>query len=577
MRGDRNAMQEIGGLWLARGRFGPAISGSLTLCEVEEGWVAEIAGWAASVRREGDHVFFNLADGQGSFQGRVYPDRIVGHWIQPVTSTHGCAYATPVVLHEQAPQRWRGRVAPVDEVTTFYLQIEHGADGRLDAFLRNPEVNAGLWLNVERVEVDGRRVRLRGRPTSGAVADPAVASNAETIVAEGSHDAERGRLSIDFPGHGGGFEFRRVNGADEDGFHPRGWPPARYSYRPPSEAGDGWQVGTIDEVGIDRDAIGRFVQMVIDTPIDSVHAPAIHSVLVVRHGKLVLEEYFHGCRRDELHDTRSAGKSLSSLLTGAAILHGAPISLSTPVYETLGRDDPDPRKRALAVEHLLTMSSGLDSDDWDPTSPGREDLMQGQTDQPDWHRFALDLGMVRSPGKQAVYSAATCNLIGGVLSRVTGRRLPELFHDLIAEPLGIERYAMNLMPNGEVYFGGGIRLRPRDFLKLGQLMLDGGRWRDQQIVGPDWVRQSITPRYKLDYKRGPYTDSYGFLWWINDFPYRDRTVRAFSARGNGGQFVFGVPELDLVIAFNGGNYSDRIMNKPRLVDIPEHILPAVMS
>src|SRR5262245_13991019 len=95
---------------------------------------------------------------------------------------------------------------------------------------------------------------------------------------------------------------------------------APYVYRKPAEEDDGWPVATLEEVGLSRAAISRFVQLLVETPIDSVHAPEIHGVLIARHGKLALEEYFHGFHRDALHDTRSASKSLASVLAGAAIL-----------------------------------------------------------------------------------------------------------------------------------------------------------------------------------------------------------------------------------------------------------------
>ena len=98
---------------------------------------------------------------------------------------------------------------------------------------------------------------------------------------------------------------------------------------------DGWPVGTLEDVGLSREGISRFIQMLIDMPIDSVHASDIHGVLIARHGRLVLEEYFHGFHRGEPHDTRSASKSVTSVLTGAAILHGYPIGPSTPVYEAM--------------------------------------------------------------------------------------------------------------------------------------------------------------------------------------------------------------------------------------------------
>jgi CubicO group peptidase (beta-lactamase class C family) len=260
------------------------------------------------------------------------------------------------------------------------------------------------------------------------------------------------------------------------------------------------------------------------------------------------------------------------MLTGAALRRGFPVSVTTPVYATVMGPPPadlDPRKAEITVENLLTMSSGLDCDDSDPNSAGNEDVMQEQTGQPDWYRFTLELKMVRRPGEKAVYGSANPNLLGGVLARMTGHWLPDLFHDLLAEPLGIEHYAVNLTPTGEAYMGGGLRLRPRDFMKAGQLMLDRGRWGGRQVVSPEWARRSASPLYEI---RGLH---YGYLWWVIEYPYHGRTVRAFFAGGNGGQVVMGVPDLDLVIAFYGGNYGDQTSLIPQRVYIPQYILEAV--
>ena len=156
-----------------------------------------------------------------------------------------------------------------------------------------------------------------------------------------------------------------------------------------------------------------------------------------------------------------------------------------------------------------------------------------------------------------------------MLGRATGRWIPELFEDLIAQPLRIRSYAMNPTPTGDAYIGGGMQLRPRDFMKLGQVMLDGGTWKSRRVVSSDWARKSISPLYEL-----PGTH-YGYLWWVTEYPYKDRKVRAFFAGGNGGQVVIGIPELDLVIAFYGGNYSDPVLFVPQRVYVPDFILPAV--
>ena len=127
--------------------------------------------------------------------------------------------------------------------------------------------------------------------------------------------------------------------------------------------------------------------MIVDIPIESVHTPEIQGILIARHGKLVLEEYFHGEHRDKLHETRSAGKSLTATLIGAAIENGMPVALSTPVYQTMFAGNPpdaEPRKRAMTLEHLLMMRSGFFCDDSNPDAPGNEDKMLDQEDEPDY-------------------------------------------------------------------------------------------------------------------------------------------------------------------------------------------------
>jgi CubicO group peptidase (beta-lactamase class C family) len=556
--------RELVGLWAARRHFGPEVRGELTLEQSGDAWAARVAGRTAPVRRKGDEWSFELADGKGSFRGRLVDGRVVGHWVQPPTVSGGAAYATPVSLGPRGRGRWGGVVTPLDDDMTFYLPVRLQGDGTLSAFLRNPERNAGRFLSVERVVREGRTVKLLGRPSG---------RGPEVEVASGTYDSGTGRLSITLPSSGGTFEFRRADAEDEAGFYSRGKAPAPWAYRPPPAGEDGWPVAALDDVGISRDGVAHFVRMLTEMPMDSVHASDVHAVLIARHGKLVLEEYFHGFGRDRLHDTRSAAKSLTSLLTGAAILHGDRVALSTPVYETMdGRAalaGLDPRKRALTVEHLLTMSSGLDCDDAAPASRGNEDTMQDQTAQPDWYRYTLDLPAVRRPGEKAVYGSANPHLLGGVLARATSRRLPGLFRERLAEPLQVRRYAMNLTPTGEAYMGGGVRLAARDFLKLAQVVLDGGRWRGRPVVGGEWARRSTSPLYEL---RGLH---YGYLWWVADYPWKGRTVRAFFAGGNGGQIALGVPELDLAIAFFGGNYSDPVALVPQRAWVPRYILPAV--
>lgn len=533
------AYASLDGLWAARRNFGPDIHGTLHLT----GDRAEIAGRSAAIKFEKGAVSFALPNGEGRFRGTIRGDRIVGHWIQPAgVSTGGTEFATPVTL-TRTTAGWSGAVNPIFDHMTMFLSVAGNT-----VFLRNPERNVGRFTGAERIAIDGTHVKLLDQKGG--------------IAAEGTYDAESDTMSISL--RGSTYDFHRATAADEAVFYPRGKTPQPYVYRKPEARDDGWAVGTLEEAGISRDAIVNFINKVIATPIDSMHASDVHAILIARHGKLVLEEYFHGTSADEPHDTRSAAKSLTSLLVGAA-----EVPVSTPVYKTMGVATDDPRKQAMTLEHLLMQNSGLDCDDDDDNSPGNENVISSQTAQPNWWVYTLNLKNIRPPGEKSVYCSCQPNLAGGVLSRKTGRWLPDLFHDLIAEPMQMRSYGMNLMPNGDGYMGGGLRLTSRDFMKLAQLIISGGRWRGKQVISEDWARRSVAQHTTIG------SNKYAYLWWISDYPYDGRKIAAFYAAGNGGQIAVGVPDLDLVIVFNGGNYSDRAALIPGQHYVPEDILPAV--
>ncbi|MEM9057766.1 MAG: serine hydrolase, partial [Pseudomonadota bacterium] len=305
--------------------------------------------------------------------------------------------------------------------------------------------------------------------------------------------------------------------------------------------------------------------------------PYIHGLLLAHRGKLVVEEYFHGYHRERTHDSRSAGKSLASILLGIAIENGAVGSVDLPVYPFFGGVEayanPDPRKARLTLRHLITMSPGFACNDGDYDSPGNEDVMQNQSDQPDWYRYALDLPMRAEPGEADIYCSAGINLVGGVISRATGQSLAQFFHHELATPLDMGYYQMNLSPTEEGYMGGGIRLTPRDFLKLGQLYLDGGEWRGRRLVSESWVRDSAAAHSSLNS-----ADDYGFGWWRTTYRVGEEAIDTFYASGNGGQLLFIVPTLELVALIQAGNYSDgRTRNAFRDRFMQDAILPAALA
>jgi len=545
---------DLTGLWAAKVRFGPDVRGPLLLFRQGNTWRADIAGFSEPVRRKARALSFELPDGRGSFRGRLNGAEIAGQWIGPVNQSSGMRYTTPVVLRPDGPGRWRGVVTPLDDAFTFYLPLTR-AGGGYATYLRNPERNQGRFIRATRLEVKDDVVTVRG---SGAAGPP---------LAEGRYEDGVIRLPL----NGTSFDFARADSETWSPFYPRGKAPQRYRYAPPPRLDDGWPVATVDDVGISRPGIEAFVQRLIDMPMDSLSSPQIHSLLIARHGKLVVEEYFHGYHRDQPHDLRSASKSWVAVLLGAAIEAGVPIRLNTPVYQTMLDSVPadlDPRKRAMTLEHLISMTAGYDcaSD----SAEGNEDVMQSQTAEPDWYRYTLDVPMLTSPGDTIVYCSIEPNLAGGMLRKIAGEPLPEMFDRLVARPLKMDNYHLFLSPTGEAYGGGGHQFVPRDFLKLALLMVNQGRWAGRQIMSRDWALKSGSALRNLSK-----IQQYGWLWNSVEYPYKGRTVRAYFAAGNGGQIFMGIPALDLVIGFTGGNYSDPALFIPQRRLVPEFILPAV--
>lgn len=560
-----NDADELVGLWKAKHWFGPFARGALVITESGGTYTADMVGQRAPVRMEGKELVFDLANGQGTFRGKLESAGVIlGHWFPPKNTTvfAGGTFASPVRLRRDATNRWSGEVVPYDDVFTLYLLVQERPDGSLSVLLRNPERDFGAWLGVERLVREGKIVKLLGKRRG---------QTEEQELATGSYDPDTDVITLSFPSRGGSYDFRRDDKSSD--FYPRGRQPAPYVYREPPPRDDGWPTSSVEEVDIDRQAVERFIQVILDMPMDTIDAPQIHGLLLARHGKLVLEEYFHGEHRDKLHDTRSAAKSLTATIAGAAMESGASLSLSTPVYQTMIGDcspaDSDQWKCAMTLEHLLTMSSGYFCDDTDRDAPGNEETMLDQTEEPDYYRYTLQVPMASAPGEKAVYCSANPNLALGVVGRTAGESPMYLFDRLLGDPMKIHSYGWLLDPAGQPYGGGSVNFLPRDFMKLGQLMLDGGRWDGRRILSPEFVARATSPLYHLR-DRG-----YGYLWWVDDYPYQGRTIQAFSALGAGGQMLLMFPELDLVIACYGGSYSSRGWRYMGAEFIPEHILPAV--
>ena len=554
------------GLWGVHRSFGPAIRGELVLKRGPDGWLASIAGTWAAVREEPGRFTFELPGKLGRFRGlRETDGRIRGYWIQPAGIVTAVAWATPVEL-APSQEGWRGKVEPREEAVTVYVDVRQDSDGVVRAVFRNPD---GFFTNGRfRLAAEGSRLKFLSL------------QNGATVL-EAGYDAKYDRLLLPVPEGTPLPELRttleltRQSREEALGYFPRTPAEPRYAYRPPSAPAEGWAIASLSALGLDTARVSALVQKVLDTDPRPQTAPLIQSLLIARHGKLALEEYFYGFERERPHDLRSGGKTFASVMAGIAIDNGAAIGPRTPVYaafpEYSSFAHPDPRKQRMTLEHLMTMTSGFACDEnGDIDQPGNEGHMQSQTEQPDWYKFMLDQPLMAAPGDKFAYCSGAVNLIGGIVRKASKTWLPELFEKRFARPLGVRGYQMNLTPEGEWYLGGGIHMRPIDMLKLGQVYLDGGTWKGKRIVSRKWVEAS-TARHAMN---AGGTD--GYNWHVNEIKLGDRTFREYEANGNGGQLLMVVPEADLVVMITAANYMNYgVWRKFRDELLPQYILAAI--
>ena len=265
----------------------------------------------------------------------------------------------------------------------------------------------------------------------------------------------------------------------------------------------------------------------------SAEAPRLHSILASVEGELVLERYFNGAGPNRSTNIKSASKSVISALVGVAIDRGFIPGVETPIAEYfsyLANSSVDPAKRAITIEDLLTMRSGLES------TSGRNYGRWAYSKN--WVRFVLDLPLIEPPGRRMNYSTGNTHLLSAILTKATGKSSWDFAQEALAEPLGFRMSSWSRDPQG-IYFGGNnMALTPRQMLAFGEMYLAGGRWGDKQVVPREWVEASFQARGRS--RRSG--QRYGYGWWTREFAGR----QVWFAWGYGGQYIFLIPELDLV-------------------------------
>jgi CubicO group peptidase (beta-lactamase class C family) len=349
------------------------------------------------------------------------------------------------------------------------------------------------------------------------------------------------------------------------------------AYTPPEDRADGWPVADAAAAGWNTTLFDALATKLADKS----HA-GITSVLVAHRGRLVFETYANGGEPDRLNDMRSATKTLTALLVGAAIDRGRIKDETTTVYPYFRDVVParglDRRKAAMTLQDLLTMSSAWECDDENQFSSGNEERMYLSEN---WTAFALKLPLrgyapwnprpEASPyGRAFSYCTAGSFLLGAIVERATKQPLAQFAREALEQPLGIAQVQWNTATEGVGMGGGGTRYRTRDIAKFGELLRDQGRWQGKPVIAAHWIAAMLTPRaVPRD------NTEYGYQIWRFRFPVQGRDEWVWAMSGNGGNYVFVAPQFDLVAVVTSTGYNNRESHPRSQALFREHVLAAL--
>jgi CubicO group peptidase (beta-lactamase class C family) len=321
------------------------------------------------------------------------------------------------------------------------------------------------------------------------------------------------------------------------------------------------------------------------TRIDNGDYGDIDALLIVRNNRLVLEKYFspeyHG--RDYRRPVLSTTKSFTSTLVGIAIDQGKIKSVQSnlldlfPEYTEI--NNLDARKQEITLENLLTMSAGFQWNELETSYADPQNDFHRMVHSQDWVKYVLDAPMSDAPGDRLVYNSGCTLLLSSILQKTTGRTAEEFAIEYLFAPLGIEKYTWSIARGGITNTYSGLAMLRRDMAKLGILYLNNGRWLDQQVVPEKWVQLSTSKHVYTGQGGNDAVYGYGYQWVR--FQDHDATVAdlkindVYFTWGFGGQFIFVIPHLNMVVVATGDLY---LADERRFFDVlREHIFPAVLN
>jgi CubicO group peptidase (beta-lactamase class C family) len=314
--------------------------------------------------------------------------------------------------------------------------------------------------------------------------------------------------------------------------------------KPESEGGVRWTPAKRADNGVNAATLESIYSTMAQDPHHD-----LKGIVIVRDGQLVSEHYFNGDSVDTIHDIRSATKSLTSLLIGIAVQKGLVHSVDESIAIYLP-GLPKDGKEMITIKDLLTMRSGLNAYDDDPSTPGNEDRLDTSSD---WIRTVYAVPMKFTPGTKYVYCSLNAFLTGTIIENASRMPLDQFAKVNLFGPLGIENYSWRHVPVERTTGQGNLSITTRDEAAIGQLMLDDGVVNGQRILSHDWIAHSLASLVPIS-DSDPYADFYGYMWYAKAEPVGSHKIEVHFASGNGGNKIYIVPSLHMVIAITSSAY-----------------------
>ncbi|MHA1112823.1 MAG: serine hydrolase domain-containing protein [Promethearchaeota archaeon] len=365
----------------------------------------------------------------------------------------------------------------------------------------------------------------------------------------------------------------------------------QYTYRPPENINDRVDVGTLDEVNIDAKLIVKAV--------DKIHQgkyKEVHSMLIFKDDKLVFEEYFKGhefkwdapyhhgesvsWNRKMSHNIMSDTKSITSVCIGIAIDRGFIKSVHQSIFDYL----PDHQhlntdgKNKITIEHLLTMTSGLEWNEWGTSYTSlKNDTFKLWIQCEDQITCILEKPLINEPGTSFTYSGGGMIVLCEIIKNAAKMNIEEFSGKYLFAPLEIDSFNWSLkFKSGVMDASGGLKITPRDMVKIGVTFLNNGVWKEKQIIPKKWVEKSAAPFPGNTWINIPGEDSgfvgYSYSWWTKNYFNSGKRINMFYAGGWGGQYIMVLPEVSTVVVFTSGNY---VTKRPPFKILKKYVIPAI--